>query len=139
MHDVDDYPVTRQVPGLVVYRYDSPLFFANAENFRRRALAAVDAAETPAQWLLVNAQANVQVDLTSIDMLEEVRAELADRGIHLALARVTSEVAEELRRAGLLDQIGPERIFPTLPTAVAAYTTWYEERHGSGTDRGRLS
>jgi MFS superfamily sulfate permease-like transporter len=47
MHDIDDYPRARQVPGLVVYRYDSPLFFANADDFRRRALASLDAADTP--------------------------------------------------------------------------------------------
>lgn len=130
MHDVDDYPDARQVPGLVVYRYDSPLFFANAENFRRRALAAVEDARTPTEWLLINAEANVQVDLTSLDVLDGLRAELERRGIVVALARVKSELAEDLRRAGLLDRIGPDRIFPTLPTAVAAYARWYAERHG---------
>ena len=50
MHDVDDYPLARQVPGLVVYRYDSPLCFANAEDFRRRALKSVDDAEDAGKW-----------------------------------------------------------------------------------------
>ncbi len=130
MHDVDDYPVTRQVPGLVAYRYDSPLFFANAEDFRRRALAAVESASTPAEWLLLNAEANVQVDLTALDALDQLRVELAGRGVVLALARVKVELAEDLRRVGLLESIGPDRVFPTLPTAVAAYARWYEQRHG---------
>jgi sulfate permease, SulP family len=131
MHDVDDYPVTRQIPGLVVYRYDSPLFFANAEDFKRRALAAVQDAQPPAEWLLINAEANVQVDLTALDALDELHAELDRRGVVTALARVKSEVADDLKRAGLLDRIGPDRIFPTLPTAVDAYSSWYRDRHNA--------
>jgi SulP family sulfate permease len=132
MHDVDDYPVTRQVPGLVVYRYDSPLFFANAEDFKRRALEAVKDAQPRAEWLLINAEANVQVDLTALDALDELRAELARQGVVTAMARVKSEVADDLRRAGLLDRLGSDRIFATLPTAVDAYTSWYRDRHGVG-------
>ena len=62
MHDVDDYPDARPVPGLLVYRYDAPLCFANAENFRSRALAAVDAGPEPPRWFLLNAEANVEID-----------------------------------------------------------------------------
>jgi len=130
MHDVDDYPGTQQVHGLVVYRYDSPLFFANAQDFKRRALAAVDGASPPAQWLLLNAEANVQVDLTATDALAELYDELERRGVVLAMARVKSELADDLRRAGLLERLGADRVFPTLPTAVAAYADWYVERHG---------
>jgi high affinity sulfate transporter 1 len=130
MHDVDDYPRSRQIPGLVVYRYDSPLFFANAEDFKRRALAAVDDAHPPAEWLVINAEANVQVDLTALDALEELRAELDRRGVVLALARVKSEVADYLQRVGVLDKVGSDRIFATLPTAVDAYARWYARRHG---------
>jgi high affinity sulfate transporter 1 len=135
MHDVDDYPVSHQLPGLVVYRYDSPLFFANAEDFRRRALAAVDSADPPAEWLVINAEANVQVDLTAVDALESLRSELADRGVVTALARVKNEVAEDLRRAGLIDGVGADRMFATLPTAVDAYADWYAERHGRPLER----
>jgi sulfate permease, SulP family len=130
MHDIDDYPHARQVPGLVVYRYDSPLFFANAENFKRRALEAVEIADEPVEWFLLNAEANVQVDLTSVDALDELRAELEKRGIVLALARVKSELYEELARAGLVGLVGEDRIFATLPTAVAAFVVDYTARHG---------
>jgi MFS superfamily sulfate permease-like transporter len=129
MHDVDDYPGGRQIPGLVIYRYDSALFFANAEDFKRRALAAVAAADPPAEWLLINAEANVQVDLTALDALDELRAELARRGIVTALARVKSEVAQDLHRAGVLDRIGTDRVYATLPTAVEAYRRWRTERN----------
>ena len=125
MHDVDDYPDAEPVPGLVVYRYDAPLCFANAEDFRRRALAAVDRRRRrPREWFVLNAEANVEIDITSADALEELRAELAARGIVFAMARVKQDLRDELAAAGLVERIGEERIFPTLPTAVAAYREW---------------
>ena len=121
MHDVDDYPDAEQIPGLLVYRYDAPLFFANAENFRRRALAAVEQAPAPVEWFLLNAEANVEVDITAIDALERLRETLASRGITFAMARVKQDLADQLECAGFLARVGPDRIFPTLPTAVAAF------------------
>ncbi|MGW6961160.1 SulP family inorganic anion transporter [Streptomyces chartreusis] len=124
MHDVDDYPTARTIPGLLVYRYDSPLFFANAEDFHRRALAAVDKQTAPVRWFVLNAEANVEVDITALDALDGLRQELTDRGIVFALARVKQDLREELQAYGLADAVGAERIFPTLPTAVAAYREW---------------
>ena len=151
MHDVDDYPMARQVPGLVVYRYDAPLCFANAEDFRRRALAAVDTAgasvdgpsaladgpgpvdgsAAAVEWFVLNAEANVEIDITAADALEQLRQEVDSRGITFAMARVKQDLRTDLVRAGLVDAIGTELIFPTLPTAVAAYLDAYAERHGS--------
>jgi SulP family sulfate permease len=121
MHDVDDYPEAEEVPGLLVYRYDSPLFFANAEDFRTRALAAVDAAEQPVEWFLLNAEANTEVDVTAVDALEALRTALSERGIVLAIARIKQDLRDSLAPSGILDRIGEERLFPTLPTAVEAY------------------
>ena len=131
MHDVDDYPTGRQVPGLVVYRYDSPLFFANAEDFKARALAAVDQAPNPVEWFLLNAEANIEVDLTALDALDELRRVLAERGIVFAMARVKAELHELLISGGFVDKVGDQRSFMTLPTAVDAYLDWYVDRHGS--------
>jgi len=131
MHDIDDYPDARAVPGLVVYRYDSPLFFANAEDFKRRALASIEAPSSPVEWFLLNAEANVEVDITSIDALDELREELQQRGVVFAMARVKQDLRDDLAAAGFLDRVGEERIFPTLPTAVQAYLRWYVERHGA--------
>jgi sulfate permease, SulP family len=128
MHDIDDYATGRQVPGLLVYRYDAPLFFANAEDFKRRALASVDAADPPVEWFLLNAEANTEVDLTAVDALEEVRRTLAERDIVFALARVKFELREILASAGFVDRIGEDRIFATLPTAVEAYQHWCQAR-----------
>jgi high affinity sulfate transporter 1 len=131
MHDVDDYPQAVTLPGLLVYRYDSPLFFANASDFRRRALDAVTTVEStqgPVLWLLLNTESNVEIDSTAVDTLEELRRELAGRGIELALARVKNDLAVPLGRAGLLQRLGPDRVFPTLPTAVEAYRQWAAQR-----------
>ena len=130
MHDIDDYPTARQVPGLVVYRYDSPLFFANAQDFKRRALASLGLAETPVEWLMLNMEANIEVDLTSVDALDQVRAELDRRGVVLALVRVKQDLREDLASSGFLGRVGQQRVFLTLPTAVAAYIGWYTDRHG---------
>ena len=121
MHDVDDYPEADPEPGLVVYRYDAPLFFANAENFRERALAAVDENPEPVKWFVLNAEANVEVDLTALDVLDRCAAELTSRGIVFAMARVKQDLRVMLEAAGLVDKIGEDRIFMTLPTAVEAY------------------
>jgi SulP family sulfate permease len=121
MHDIDDYPQAQLEPGLLIYRYDAPLFFANAEDFRKRATAAVDDNPDPVQWFVLNAEANVEVDLTALDALDQLRADLSRRGIVFAMARVTWHLREALDAAGLLDTIGEDRIFATLPTAVAAY------------------
>ena len=132
MHDVDDYPEAQTVPGLVVYRYDSPLFFANAEDFRRRALAAVDAEDEPVAWFLLNAEANVEVDITAMEAMDALRAELVRRGIVFALARVKYELLDELDAFGMRASVGADRIFPTLPTAVAAYQEWARVQRPSG-------
>lgn len=123
MHDVVVHPDARVVPGLVVYRYDSPLFFANAEDFRTRALDAVTAGSSgaPVRWLLINAEAISDVDGTAVDALESLRRELEARGIVLALARLEHAVRLLLERAGFIDRLGRDRVFPTLPTAIDAY------------------
>ncbi|MFG2129198.1 SulP family inorganic anion transporter [Streptomyces sp. NPDC048751] len=124
MHDIDDYPTARTIPGLLVYRYDSPLFFANAEDFRRRALAAVDEQTDPVRWFVLNTEANVEVDITALDAVDALRRDLTHRGVVFALARVKQDLLDDLEAYGLADSVGTDRIFPTLPTAVTAYRTW---------------
>ncbi|WP_280336961.1 SulP family inorganic anion transporter [Nocardia wallacei] len=124
MHDIDDYPDAELVSGLVVYRYDAPLCFANAEDFRRRAREAVESAavrQGTVRWFVLNVEANVEVDLTALDAVEQLRAELTGRGMVFALARVKQDLREALDAAGLTERIGPDLLFPTLPTALDAY------------------
>ena len=127
MHDVDDYPDAYTIPGLVVYRYDAPLFFANAENFRMLVVEAVDEYDTPEQpvrWVVLNVEANMHVDVTGIRLLVSLVRELQERGITVGLARVKHDLLAQLRRSELFDLIGPDMVFPTLPTAVDAYRRW---------------
>ncbi|MFB7394688.1 SulP family inorganic anion transporter [Streptomyces sp. NPDC056191] len=128
MHDVDDYPEARTIPGLLVYRYDSPLFFANAENFRSRALAAVAEQSGPVHWFVLNAEANVEVDITALDSVDELRRELSRRGVVFAMARVKQDLRDDLDAYGLTESVGADLMFPTLPTAVTAYRDWLRAR-----------
>ncbi|MFB0631028.1 SulP family inorganic anion transporter [Streptomyces sp. AB3(2024)] len=124
MHDIDDHLTARTIPGLLVYRYDSPLFFANAEDFHRRALAAVNAQADPVHWFVLNTEANVEVDITALDAVEALRTELVERHIVFALARVKQDLRDPLDAYGLTATIGRDRIYPTLPKAVEAYRAW---------------
>jgi len=127
MHDVADFPDAESVPGLVVYRYDSPLFFANAEDFATRARAAI-ADSGDVEWFVLNTEAIVEVDITAVDALEALRQELADRDIVFALARIKQDLRDDLAPSGLLDRIGEDLLFPTLPTAVDAFHAWQRSR-----------
>jgi sulfate permease, SulP family len=131
MHDVDDYPDAQTVPGLVVYRYDAPLCFANAEDFRRRALAAADQQPAGLRWFVLNVEANVEVDFTALEAMDTIRDEITRRGAVFALARVKQDLLARLQAFGLTDKIGDERLYPTLPTAVDAYRQWARE-HPAG-------
>ena len=123
MHDVDDYPTAGTIPGLVVYRYDAPLFFANADDFRRRALATADR-YAPVRWFVLNVEANVEVDFTALEAVDTVRCALEQQGTIFALARVKQDLLAKLDAFGLTGKIGADRLFPTLPTAVQAYERW---------------
>lgn len=115
MHDIEDYPDATPVPGLVIYRYDAPLCFANAQDFRRRALAAVNQSCAPVEWFVLNAEANVEVDLTALDAMDQLREELGRRGVVFAMARVKQDLRDSLAAAGLLDKIGGDRIYMHCP------------------------
>lgn len=131
LHNVKDYPGAVTIPGLVVFRYDAPLCFANANDFKVRALAAVDRQAVPVEWLLLNAEAIVEIDLTAADALGELQDELERRGIVFALARVKQELREQLERIGLVTHIGQDRLFATLPVALDAF----ERRHAAAATR----
>ena len=131
MHDVADYPQATQVPGLVVYRYDSPLFFANADDFLGRAMASVAQSHPPPEWFVLNAEANVEVDLTAVDTLEQLRSSLESVGVVFAMARVKMDLRDQRAAAGFVDKVGEDRIVAALPTAVAAFAQWHRAVHGS--------
>jgi high affinity sulfate transporter 1 len=120
-HDLDRHPDGRQVPGLLLYRFDAPLFFANAGVFRRRVRGLLAAARPPARWVVVAAEPITDVDTTAAAVLGELLAELRRQGVTLAFAELKGPVKDRLRRYGLYDQIGPDRFYPTVGTAVDGY------------------
>lgn len=130
LHDVADWPGATTIEGLVIYRYDAPLFFANAVDFQRRALAVIGAEVAPVEWFVINTEAIVEIDITAADMLVELHETLRTRGIILAMARVKRDLYAQLQRSGLLELIGPEHIFFTLPSAIDGF----HQRHQQGTD-----
>jgi sulfate permease, SulP family len=91
------------------------------------ALRAVDEAEPPARWFVLDAEANVNLDLTAADALEELRARLAYRGIVLATTHLRTELRTALTRTGWVARVGADHLFATLPTAVAAYEQWLRD------------
>ena len=112
MHDIDDYPDAQTIPGLVVFRYDSPLFFANAEDFVEKSLDAIEESPAPVRWFLLNVEANVEVDITGLDAMENLRAECDERGIVFALARVKHDLRVPLESHGIAARIGADRDLP---------------------------
>jgi high affinity sulfate transporter 1 len=134
-HDIDRHPSARLIPGLLLYRFDAPLFFANAGYFRRRVHQLVADATHPLRWVVVAAEPITDVDTTAADTLQQLLEELRQQDVTLAFAEAKGPIKDRLRRYGLLDAIGPDRFFPTIGTAVDAYveatgTTWvdWEER-----------
>jgi high affinity sulfate transporter 1 len=120
-HDLERHPDGRQIPGLVLYRFDAPLFFANVDVFRTGLLGAVVRAPQPARWVVVAAEPLTDVDTTAADVLVELADELDARGTVLAFAELKGPVKDKLARYGLLERIGPARFFPTVGSAVHAY------------------
>jgi MFS superfamily sulfate permease-like transporter len=119
-HDITRYPDARIIPGLVLFRWDAPLFFANAELFRDHVLDAVAASPTPVRWLVVSAEPVTDVDVTAADTLEELDVTLHAAGIDLCFAELKDPVKDKLKRFGLFCRLGEQRFFPTLGRAVGS-------------------
>ena len=118
-HDTERYPDARRVPGLVLYRFDAPLFFANADYFRERVRALARSGD--ATWIVVAAEPITDIDATAGETLPRLNDELDAAGIELAFAELKDPVRDRLRRYGIHDAIGDHRFFPTLGVAVATY------------------
>jgi high affinity sulfate transporter 1 len=124
-HDVTRYPAARLVPGLVLFRWDAPLFFANAELFHDRVLDAVARSPTPVHRLVVAAEPVTSVDVTAADMLAELLDALAQAGIELCFAEMKDPVKDKLRRFGLFARLGEQAFFATVGQAVKGYVETY--------------
>jgi high affinity sulfate transporter 1 len=120
-HDLKRYPDARLIPGLVLFRWDAPLFFANAELFHQRVLEAVAGSPTPARRIIVAAEPVTSIDVTSADMLADLEQTLRASGVELRFAEMKDPVKDKLKRFELLERFGPENFAPTLGAAVDAY------------------
>jgi high affinity sulfate transporter 1 len=119
-HDVHSYPQAQHLPGLVIYRFDGPLFFANAKTFRNevRRLAGAD---PPPKWIIIAAEPITDVDTTASDVLEELDEALNADGISLVFAELKDPARRKIERYGLTRTIDPRHFFPTIESAVAAF------------------
>jgi high affinity sulfate transporter 1 len=135
-HDIARHPEARLIPGLVLFRWDAPLFFANAELFHERVLDAVASSPTPVRWLVIAAEPVTSVDVTAADAISELDDTLRAATIELCFAEVKDPVKDKLKRFGLLTRFGEQTFFATLGEAVSAYLSshpveWvdWEDRH----------
>jgi len=120
-HDVTRYPDARLIPGLVIFRWDAPLFFANAEFFQERVLDAVASSPTAVKRLVIAAEPVTSVDVTAADALLELEQTLRADGISMCFAALKDPVKDKLKRFGLFEQFGPEHFAPTVEAAVQVY------------------
>jgi high affinity sulfate transporter 1 len=120
-HDITRYPEARLIPGLVLFRWDAPLFFANAELFHKRALDAVASSPTPVRWLVVAAEPVTSIDVTAADAVCELDDTLQAAGTELYVAEMKDPVKDKLKRFGLFTRFGEQTFFATLGEAVSAY------------------
>ena len=126
-HDIERFESAETVPGLLVYRFDAPPFFVNAEYLRRRVLALADEAPD-VRWLVLNAEAWTFLDSTAIDALSLLHDELDQRDVTLCIARLKGRQREIFAETGLTARIGANHFFPTVRSAVAAF----ESSQGKG-------
>ncbi|MFL6501084.1 MAG: SulP family inorganic anion transporter [Candidatus Udaeobacter sp.] len=120
-HDIARYPAARRIPGLLLFRWDAPLFFANAELFHQRVLDAIAESPTPVRRIIVTAEPVTSIDVTSADMLAELEHSLAESGIELRFAEMKDPVKDKLKRFELFDRFGAADFYPTIGSAVDAY------------------
>ena len=120
-HDVTRYPDARVEPGLVLFRWDAPLFFANAELFRSRVIDAIANSPTPVVWFVVTAEPVTSIDVTAADVLSELEETLSAARIELCFAELKDPVKDKLKRFGLFARVGEGRFFPTVGEAVGGY------------------
>jgi MFS superfamily sulfate permease-like transporter len=119
-HDLAGHPDAAVLPGLVLFRFDAPLFFANARTFRDQ-IRELASAEPRPTWIVVAAEPITDVDTTAADMLEELDHELNASGVSLVFAELKDPVRAKIERYDLTRTIDPGHFFPTIDAAVSAF------------------
>jgi MFS superfamily sulfate permease-like transporter len=134
-HDIGRYPEARLIPGLVLFRWDAPLFFANAEFFHDRVLDAIARSPTPVRWLVVAAEPVTSVDVTAADVICELDEALHAAGIELCFAEMKDPVKDKLKRFELFQRFGEKTFFATIGEAVSTYLATYPVADSEGIGR----
>ena len=125
-HDIERFTDAQTIPGLLIYRFDAPPFFVNAEYLRRRVLALLESS-SGVEWLVMNAEAWMFLDATAIDTIKQLQSDLEAVGVTLCFARLKGRQREIFEQTGLTDQVGGSRFFPTVQSAVTAFAA--QSRH----------
>ncbi|MFC8528928.1 SulP family inorganic anion transporter [Nocardia sp. NPDC057227] len=120
-HDIERHPDGHRIPGLVLVRFDAPLFFANGEIFDSYVRSVVARAPTPVEWVVVAAEPITGLDTTAVDELVDLDRFLESRGIRLAFAEMKGPIKDRLIRFGVGDRFGPGHFYPTVEAAVEAF------------------
>jgi len=118
--DLRTHPEAQQLPGLVIYRFGAPLFFANAKTFRDEVRRLANSEPKPT-WIVIAAEPVTDVDTTASDVLEDLDEALNAEGISLVFAELKDPVRDKIERYGLTRTIDPRHFYPTLESAVAAF------------------
>jgi SulP family sulfate permease len=145
-HDVTGQVGAITRSGLLIYRYDAPLCFANADHFYQRVMEAIEAESNetesneaeageakskPVRWLLINAEAIIDIDSTALDMLLELERDLRHLQIEFCMARVKGDLRGSLERGGLVERIGASHLFATIGTASEAFDLAAVSKHSN--------
>jgi high affinity sulfate transporter 1 len=117
-HSIEDAPGARQLPGIVVYRWEAPLFFANAGAFRRQVRGLVR--DNRPSWVVVQCEAITDIDVSAAQVLEQLDRELNAAGVHMAFTEMRARLRDLVSHYGLFETIDRERFYPTVEAAVAA-------------------
>jgi high affinity sulfate transporter 1 len=120
-HDITRYPDASRLPGLLMIRWDAPLFFANANLFRKKLRKLIAQTDPPPIWVVITAEPVTDVDTTAGDMLVDLDLELNAAGIHLVFAELKDSVKEKIERYGLLETIDRRHFYPTIENAVEEF------------------
>ena len=120
-HDLKRYPDARLIPGLLIFRWDAPLFFANAEQFHEQVLTEINNSPTPVSWFVVAAEPMTGIDITAADMLVDLDNELSKAGIQFIFTELKDPVRDKIKRYGLSSRFDDSHFYPTLNEAVDAY------------------
>ena len=125
-HDIKRYPKARLIPGLVLFRWDAPLFFANAGLFNKQVANAISDSPTPVKRVIIAAEPVTSVDITSADMLAELKETLDTSEVELHFAEMKDPVKDKLKRFKLLQILGTDIFHPTIGAAIDNYLEKYK-------------